>query len=71
MNKGICTVKKKIVLRNLRLNLRRDTATLVLIEYTEVTNKGESKHRGKSVNEVVIKFKSIKCKNRGDKRRVW
>ena len=27
--------------------------------------------RCKSVDEDVIKFKSMKCKNRGDRRRVW
>ena len=43
MNKGICTVKKKIVLRNLRLNLRRGTTTLVLVEDIEVTNKEKGK----------------------------
>ena len=43
MNKGICTVKKKIVLRNLRLNLRRGTTALVMVEDTKVTNKEEGK----------------------------
>ena len=44
MNKGICTVKKKkIILRNLRLNLRRDTTALVLVEDTEVTYKEKGK----------------------------
>ena len=40
MNKGTFTTKKKkIVLRNLKLNLRRNTIALVLVEDTEVTNK--------------------------------
>ena len=43
MNKGTCTTKKKIVLRNLRLNLKSGTAALVLVEDTEVTNKEEGK----------------------------
>jgi len=49
--------------------MRGDTATLVLVEDTKVTNK-KVKHRCKSVNEYVIKFKSMKCKNRRDRRRV-
>ena len=36
-------LKKKIILRNLRLNLRRDTTALVLVEDTEVTNKEKGK----------------------------
>ena len=45
MNKGTCTAKKKkkILLRNLRLNLRRGITTLVLVEDIEVTNKEEGK----------------------------
>ena len=43
MNKGTCTAKKKIILRNLRLNLRKCTAALVLVEDTEVTNKEKGK----------------------------
>ena len=51
--------------------MRRDTAALVLIEDTKVTNEEEGKCRCKSIDEDVIKFKSMKCKNRGDRRRVW
>ena len=43
MNKGTYTAKKKIILRNLRLNLRKCTAALVLVEDTEVTNKEKGK----------------------------
>ena len=50
--------------------MRGDTATLVLVEEIEVTNK-KAKHKCKSVNEDVIKFKSMKCKNRKDRRYVW
>ena len=39
MNKGTWTAKKKIILRNLRLNLRRGTTALVLVEDIKVTNK--------------------------------
>ena len=42
MNKGICTAEK-IVLRNLRLNLRRSAAAIVLVEDTEVMNNEEFK----------------------------
>ena len=31
----------------------------------------KAKRRCKSVDEDVIKFKSMECKNRGDGRRVW
>ena len=31
----------------------------------------KAKRRCKSVDEDVIKFKSMKCKNRGDRRCVW
>ena len=43
MNKGTFTTKKKIVLRNLKLNLRRNTNALVLVEDTEVMNNEEDK----------------------------
>ena len=32
---------------------------------------GKAKCRRKSVDEDVIKFKNMKCKNRGDRRHVW
>ena len=34
MNKGTCTAKNKIILRNLRQNFGRSTAALVLVEDT-------------------------------------
>ena len=44
MNKGTCTAKKKkIILRDLRLDLRKCTAALVLVEDTEVMNNEEDK----------------------------
>ena len=42
INKGISTAKK-IVLRNLILNLRRGIAALILVEDIEVTNNEEDK----------------------------
>ena len=63
--------KKKIHIKKFETqNLRRDTAALVLVEDTKVTNEEEGKCRCKSIDEDVIKFKSMKCKNRGDKTRV-
>ena len=44
MNKGTCTAKKKNRIEKFETqNLRRDTAALVLVEDTEVTNKEEGK----------------------------
>ena len=48
--------------------MRRGNAALILVEDTDEQG---GKCRCKSVDEDVIKFKSMKCKNRGDKRRVW
>ena len=44
MNKGTCTAKKKNRIEKFETqNLIRDTATLVLVEDTKVTNKEEGK----------------------------
>ena len=44
MNKGTCIAKKKNRIEKFETqNLRRDTAALVLVEDTEVTNKEEGK----------------------------
>ena len=50
-------------------NLRKGNAALVLVEDKRTRRK--AKRRCKSVDEDVIKFKSMKCKNREDRRRVW
>ena len=43
MNKGTCITKKNCMEKFEIQNLRRDTASLVLVEETEVTNKEEDK----------------------------
>ena len=43
MNKGTCIAKKNRIEKFEIQNLRRDTALLVLVEETEVTNKEEDK----------------------------
>ena len=44
MNKGTCTTKKKNRIEKFETqNLRKDTAALILVEDTEVTNKEEGK----------------------------
>ena len=71
MNKSTCTAKKNPIEKFETQNLIRDTATLVLVEDTKVTNKEEGKRICKSIDEDVIKFKSMKCKNWEDRRCVW
>ena len=72
MNKGTCTAKNKIILRNLR---HKTLEEALLHQYQQRTHKlrtrRKAKRRCKSVDEDVIKFKSMKCKNRGDRRLVW
>ena len=43
MNKGNCIAKINCIEKFETQNLRRDTASLVLVEETEVTNKEEDK----------------------------
>ena len=43
MNKGTCTTKKNHIEKFETQNFRKDIATLVLIEDTEVMNKEEGK----------------------------
>ena len=43
MNKGSCITKKNCMEKFEIQNLRRDTASLVLVEETEITNKEEDK----------------------------
>ena len=63
--KSTCTAKKNHIEKFETQNLKRCTAALVLVEDTEVINKKKkAKHRCKSVDKDVIKFKSIKYKNR-------
>ena len=71
INKGTYTAKKKNRIEKFKTqNLRRGIATLVLVEDTKVTNKEEGKRICKSIDEDVIKFKSMKFKNQEDRRRV-
>ena len=71
MNKGTCTAKKKkFVLRNLKLKLKKRQCCTDIGRRHRRTRR-QAKRRCKSVDEDVIKFKSMKCKNRGDKRCVW
>ena len=43
MNKGTCTTKKNHIEKFETQNFRKDIATLVLVEDTEVMNKEEGK----------------------------
>ena len=68
MNKGTCTAKKKKSYWEIwdsKLEKRHCRTG------TGRRHKSYEQGRIQNVDENVIKFKSMKCKNWGDRRRVW